>query len=534
MAIFNGGTGDDLINGTDNNDVIKTRLGNDTVFAAGGDDRVRGGKDEDSLSGGSGNDTLRGDNGNDTLIGDTGSDLMIGGAGNDLLVWNNGDGSDIIEGGFGYDTVQVNGAVEDGDNFELRANGHRAEFERLNLVNFELDVNDVEQFEVNGLGGDDTLTVQDLTGTDVRQVVFNGGDGNDLLDAEETTTQIISEGGMGNDTLIAGTANDTLSGGAGNDEIEGEQGDDTMIGGQGNDTLEWDDGDGSDLMSGGEGTDTIEVEGSLLEGDEFVLQQDGERAIFDRVNLGQFTLTVDTSEVFEVEGEGGNDMFTVGDLSNTDVELVTFEGGEGNDLFDASLTNVSIMADGGAGDDTLNGSNGLDTLVGGQGSDSFVFDDDPFKGDQNVIADDDVRQVVNQPYELDDFTIADDLFVIDAQDFNIEGSVELVNGTIDELTGLAQGVTDANVVVVQDGFANAGAAASAIAETGVAQDAGAFVYFNENLQINRLVYSEDLGVGTADISILGNINTLNGDDALNALPEFSEDNFAFQNETGFS
>ncbi|VEP13213.1 conserved hypothetical protein [Hyella patelloides LEGE 07179] len=380
MAIFNGGSGNDLINGTEDNDVIKTRLGNDTVFAAGGDDAVRGGKGEDWISGGAGNDTLRGDNDNDTLVGDRGSDLIEGGKGDDLLVWNNGDGSDIMEGGFDYDTVQVNGAFGNGDNFELRANGHRAEFERLNLVNFELDVNDVEQFEINGLGGDDTLTVQDLTGTDVQKVNFSGG--------------------------------------------------------------------------------------------------------------------------------------------------------EGNDLFDASLTNVSIMADGGAGDDTLNGSNGLDTLIGGEGSDSFVFDDDPFKGNPNVVADDDVRQVVNQPYELDDFTIADDLFVIDAQDFNIEDSVEFVNGTIDELTGLAQGGTDANIVVVQDGFANAGAAASAIAETGVAQDAGAFIYFNENLQINRLVYSEDLGVGTADISILGNINTLNGDDALNALPEFSEANFAFQNETG--
>ena len=84
--------------------------------------------------------------------------------------------------------------------------------------------------------------------------------------------------------------------------------------------------------------------------------------------------------------------------------------------------------------------------------------------------------------------------------------------------------------MIQGSFANAGVAASAIADTGIADDADVFVYFNENLQINRLVYALDLGDSMADISILGNINSLSGDDALNALPEYSETNFAFQNK----
>ncbi|MEM6614539.1 MAG: calcium-binding protein, partial [Cyanobacteria bacterium P01_C01_bin.72] len=116
------------------------------------------------------NDTLIGAEDNDTIIGNRGDDLKIGGAGDDLFVWNNGDGSDIMEGDEGYDTTQVNGAVEAGDDFELRANGHRTEFERLNLGNFVLDIDNVEQLEINGGGGDDTLNVRDLTGTDVEQV----------------------------------------------------------------------------------------------------------------------------------------------------------------------------------------------------------------------------------------------------------------------------------------------------------------------------------------------------------------------------
>ena len=89
------------------------------------------------------NDTLIGTAGNDTIIGNKGDDLKIGAEGNDLFIWNNGDGSDTIEGDEGYDTVKVNGAVDAGDDFELRANWGRAEFERLNLGNFTLDVDNV-------------------------------------------------------------------------------------------------------------------------------------------------------------------------------------------------------------------------------------------------------------------------------------------------------------------------------------------------------------------------------------------------------
>jgi Ca2+-binding RTX toxin-like protein len=369
MAIFNGGNGNDLLTGTDNNDTIQGRGGNDTILGGNGNDLLIGNIDADLIEGGEGDDTLQGGDQNDTLIGDRGSDFMLGGRGDDRLIWNNGDGSDTMRGNGNYDVTEVNGASQDGDNFDLRANGPIADFERLNLVGFSLNVDDVEKFEINGLGGNDTLTVGNLNRTDVKLVAFDGGDGNDLLDGEDTSTLLMAEGGAGNDTLIGSSADDTLDGGAGNDDIEGEKGDDTMIGGTGNDTLGWDDGDGSDRMSGGIGVDTIEVEGSLLQGDDFVLEQNGTEAIFDRVNLGLFTLTVDTSEIFEVSGEGGDDKFTVGDLSNTAVQKVIFEGGDGNDLLDGQQTSTQLIADGGEGNDTLIGSSVNDTLNGGAGDD---------------------------------------------------------------------------------------------------------------------------------------------------------------------
>ncbi|MEA5467220.1 calcium-binding protein [Leptothoe sp. PORK10 BA2] len=162
----------------------------------------------------------------------------------------------------------------------------------------------------------------------------------------------------------------------------------------------------------------------------------------------------------------------------------------------------------------------ISPLTGVSGQDNFVVSGDPFNG---VDVSADGRQVVNQPSELNEFLIAEDRFVLDTTDLGISGTPVFINGTVADLTN--SGISNANIVVIQGSFANAGAAASAIAGTGVASGTGVFVYFNETLQINRLVYSADLGSATADISILGNIRTLTGDAARNALPTFTATNF---------
>jgi Ca2+-binding RTX toxin-like protein len=335
-------------------------------------DKIIGDNGNDTLIGGADDDTLWGNGGNDLIIGAKGNDRMIGGSGHDILVWNDGDGSDRMSGGLGYDIIGVNGSVAKGDEFTLKQDGDLAIFDRVNLGKFTLTVDTSEAFVVNGLGGNDQFTVYDLSKTDVKLVKFSGGEGNDTLDGSKTSTRLYARGGNGYDELIGGSANDTLYGDAGNDDIEGEKGDDIMIGGWGNDTLGWDDGDGSDRMSGGLGYDTIEVDGSVAKGDEFTLKQNGNLAIFDRVNLGKFTLTVDTAEKFDVSGLGGDDKFTVYDLSKTDVKLVKFAGGEGNDYLNGSKTHTPLYALGEAGNDTLIGGSGNDTLIGGAGRDVLV------------------------------------------------------------------------------------------------------------------------------------------------------------------
>ena len=111
---------------------------------------------------------ITGNGGNNTLIGKAGNDQLFGGAGLDTFIWNPGDGSDVIEGGTEADTLTFNGSAES-EIFAASASGSRLSFTR-NLGNIVMDVNDVETIAVNNLGGADSVTVNDLTGTAVKTV----------------------------------------------------------------------------------------------------------------------------------------------------------------------------------------------------------------------------------------------------------------------------------------------------------------------------------------------------------------------------
>ena len=252
--IFIGGNGDDNLQGGDKDDILLSRGGDDTV------------------SGGGGTDVVFAGNGNDTVIGQTGDDVAFLGSGNDRFIWNNGDGSDFINGGKGFDVTEVNGADGDGDEFDLREVKGQAIFNRLNLGQFTLTNEEIEQFEINGQGGDDSLTVGDLSGSGVEKVVFSGGDGNDVLDARESSTTIEAFGGEGDDLLLGGSAEDTFFAGADDDIVVGQRGDDTAYLEEGDDRFIWNNGDGSDFINGGKGFDVTQVNGADAAGDEFDLR----------------------------------------------------------------------------------------------------------------------------------------------------------------------------------------------------------------------------------------------------------------------
>jgi len=274
--------------------VVRGLDGNDIINASG----LHAGQINLTLDGGNGTDTITGSDGNDVLIGGHDNDTLRGGAGDDTFVWNPGDGSDVLDGGTGTDALVFNGAGVDEKVSISASNGH-AVFTR-DIGTITMDTDNVETIDFNALGGKDTITVNDLTDTEVRQVnldlaatlngttgdnqddavTINGTSGDDVItlsiengalvidglasrvvvnhfDPNDTLTiaglggddvidasaigtngpKLVLQGGDGADVIIGGAGNDTLDGGAGDDVLNGGPGQDVLIGGSGDNVL---------------------------------------------------------------------------------------------------------------------------------------------------------------------------------------------------------------------------------------------------------------------------------------------------------
>jgi Ca2+-binding RTX toxin-like protein len=195
-----------------------------------------------------------------------------------------------------------------------------------------------------GLGGNDVLTISEVSGALPAANLF-GGAGNDVLTGGSGNDQLFGE--SGNDTLLGKGGADLLFGGNDNDTLTGGDADDQVFGQGGNDRMIWNPGDDTDLNEGATGTDTVEVNGGNG-AETFAVTANGTRVRFDRVTPAPFSIDIGTSENLVLNANGGDDQLSAtGNL--------------------AAL--IKITADGGAGNDTLLGSNGADTLLGGDGND---------------------------------------------------------------------------------------------------------------------------------------------------------------------
>jgi hypothetical protein len=142
---------------------------------------VYGGSGNDTMDGGDAAESFYGNSGNDAVDGNRGDDRAYLGSGQDSFRWDPGDGSDLIEGDSGTDTLDFNGAGAN-ENMQLTPNGGRALFLR-DVANIRMDMDNVERLDLTALGGSDTITVDDMTGTDFRRADVDlssptgGGDG---------------------------------------------------------------------------------------------------------------------------------------------------------------------------------------------------------------------------------------------------------------------------------------------------------------------------------------------------------------------
>ncbi len=408
--------------GTTENLVVNANGGDDVITAGNGlapliKLTIDGGAGNDTITGGDGNNVLIGGDGNDVITGGRGNDVAQLGTGDDTFVWNPGDGSDVVEGQAGTDTLVFNGSNA-GENIDISANGSRARLFR-DVGAVAMDLNGVEHVQLAALGGADIITVNDLTGTDVKQVAIDlsatpgGGQGDGQPDtvivngtAGDETIKVVSRGSSvvvnglsaqvtingvepGNDSLVinglagndtidaskldAGQVNLTLNGGdgddriigsAGNDLVNGGRGNDVALLGSGNDTFVWNPGDGSDVVEGQAGTDTLQFNGSNL-GENIDISANGGRARLFR-DVGNVTMDLNGVERVNVAALGGADTITVNDLTGTNVNQVAIDlaGVPGSGTGDNQADTIVINATNGNDVISITENNGVVTVSG--------------------------------------------------------------------------------------------------------------------------------------------------------------------------
>ncbi len=231
-----------------------------------------------------------------------------------------------------------------------------------------------------GLGGHDTIALNEANGA-LPQANLFGGAGNDTLTGGSGGDQLFGQ--SGNDTLLGKGGFDFLFGGADNDTLTGGDGDDQVFGESGNDRMIWNPGDDTDLNEGGAGTDTTEVNGG--NGAEvFTATANGARVRFDRLNPAPFSIDIGTTENLVLNANGGDDTFSAtGNLAA--LIQITVDGGTGNDTIFGS-NGIDLLL-GGDGNDFVDGQQGNDVALLGAGDDTFQWD--PGDGSDTVEGQDD-------------------------------------------------------------------------------------------------------------------------------------------------
>jgi uncharacterized protein YxjI len=414
--------------------VLRSTFQRIRVTAGGGDDTVRiddagvnfttttptridGERGNDTLTGGRGDEKLNGGPGNDTVDGNGGDDRADLGGGDDHFIWNPGDGSDDVEGRKGKDTLSFFGSNAN-ERFQVSPDGSLARLTR-NVGNITMRLDHLEHVDVVPLGGDDTLTVDDLTGTRVRTVrndladvpdsvnpdsgkdttTVNATDGNDAIVAKGSAgearvtgltakvdidhaavadDQLVINAKRGEDTVNAsglaadalrlttdaGPDKDTVFGSPGADITIGGGGDDTALLGENDDRFIWNPGDGSDVVEGQGGTDTLTFNGSGVN-ERFDVSSNGGRVRVQR-NVGNIVMDVNDLERIDTNALGGDDTLAVNDLSGTDVTSVNADlagvlggasgdGGADRVIVNATAGNDVLDVSGSAGNAALSG-----------------------------------------------------------------------------------------------------------------------------------------------------------------------------------
>ncbi|MGO8600312.1 calcium-binding protein [Rhizobium ruizarguesonis] len=298
-----------------------------------------------------GNDIITGSSAADVLRAGLGNDTLMGGAGSDAYIYLAGDGNDIIDeptSGTDSDVLRLDDLLK-------------------SQVLFARSATAASDLIITVLATGETITLKNQfdTAGGVESIVLKDGEvlggAAGVLDTALTGLLAIY-GTSGNDTLAGTTANDILDGRAGDDRLEGKDGTDTYI---------YRPGDGNDVIFDYRGV----RDNRLVLG----LGIDAADVVFARV-------AADSNDIKLAFRSMSGSITLDGQLwSDAGVEFIQFADGmvwnetemlrryvadqqtSGDDIIWG--TNLSDLATGGAGNDTLLTYGGNDRLVGGAGND---------------------------------------------------------------------------------------------------------------------------------------------------------------------
>jgi len=332
--------------------VVEGREGNDTLIA---DESLGAFTDTErtTLSGESGDDSLigahfseqlLGGTGNDVLDGGTQADRVDGGDGADVVLWSPGGGSDVVVGGAGSDRLQFSGANIAEAIGVTAAAGHVTL--TRDIAGVTLDLTQLETIDVRASGGADTLTVGDLTGTDLKllRADIAAADGTD--DGLSDVIAVPAGATLGHDgstpTVDVSTTQVRVTGAGAGDVIR---------------------------ATGTTATDVVHVAGTSG-GDAITVFRDVNDVAVDGATAG-LAVRLSGIDLIDVDLGAGDDQFgVVGDLAS--VTRLDVDGQDGMDVLSGG--NGPDALTGGSGPDVIDGNQGSDVVSAGDGDDAVQWD----------------------------------------------------------------------------------------------------------------------------------------------------------------
>jgi Ca2+-binding RTX toxin-like protein len=325
-------------------------------------------KNIENITGSNGNDILTGDSDKNTLKGLAGDDTLSGQGGNDYL--DGGDGSDTAS--YVEKTVAV--TVD----FKTNEASTATETDTLNSIENAIGGSAKDTFIMNednvtniidGQGDSDTVSYVNYTTNGVR------------INLSTTNAQTITTGDIDTITnienIIGSSKDDIFIGSSQSNSIEGGLGNDTFIAGTDltNDGSIESVDDGADYFDGGLGTgdwadysviaddansSTNGITLALDSATEALVTVNGQTGVDTLLNVENISGTQDNDNI---KGDSQNNIL----LGNAGDDTLYGEGGIDNLLGGLGKD----ILNGGAGDDTLQGGDGDDSLTGGLGNDKI-------------------------------------------------------------------------------------------------------------------------------------------------------------------